>query len=225
MTLAGFVGSGSFWNGLNDLMRLYSELDGAIEKFIERTGLTCPGGCRICCDTPATKIEATVFELLPQAIIACHQGRAEYWLSILAQGDSEARCVFLDHNLSQGGCSIYQYRPLLCRLFGFAAVLDKDARPLPLVCRQMKIADPGVDRHVRQLIIDGVVELPISAYYASRIAAINPNQGQGLLSINEAFRNAIQLAGLYLALVGSADKPHPDGDGNSPQTPPFGRSA
>ena len=229
MALAGFTGNGSLWDGLNDLMKLYRELDDAIAKFIEGSGLACPVGCRICCDTPATKIEATVFELLPQAIIACHEGRASYWLNMLAiaQGDAEARCVFLDHNLPQGGCSIYHCRPLLCRLFGFAAVLDKDARPLPLVCRQMKTADPEVGCHAQQLIDDGVVEVPISAYYASRIAAINPTHGQDLLSINEAFRNAIQLAGLYLALAGSDSdgRPHPDGDDNSPHTPPFGRSA
>lgn len=237
MALAGFLGNGSLWDGLNELMQLYRELDGAIAKFSEGTGVACTGGCRICCDTPATNIEATVFELLPQAIIACHEGRAEYWLDMIAhaqgegdgegEGGGEGRCVFLDHNLPQGGCSIYQCRPLLCRLFGFAAVLDKDARPLPLICRQMKKANPEVGRHAQQLIGDGVVEVPISAYYASRIAAINPTHGQSLLSINEAFRSAIQLAGLYLALAGGVNdgRPHPDGDNNSPQTPPFGRSA
>lgn|GEM_PF-111419 len=230
MALAGFVGKGSLWDGLNELFQLYRELDSAIAKFSEKTGVACPVGCRTCCDTPATKIEATIFELLPQAIISCLEGRAEYWLDRItrAEEDPEARCVFLDFNLPQGGCSIYQCRPLLCRLFGFAAILDKAGRPLPLICREMKKANPQVGCHAEKLISDGVVEVPISTYYASRIAAINPTHGQGLLPINEAFRNAIQLAGLYLSLASgdSGERPHPDDDNNnSPQTPPFGQSA
>jgi uncharacterized protein len=109
------------------VQRTYEELDRSVSRFAEKSGLKCPGGCGRCCESPF--IEATPVECLPlaQSLLP----KADEWLPLLRTHVKIGRklpssCPFyVSFGFGKGFCSVYENRPLICRMYGFAAFIDK----------------------------------------------------------------------------------------------------
>src|SRR3989338_188376 len=105
------------------LLRLYSKLDKDIEQFSFTVGLKCASGCGRCCKNP--HVETTVLELQPVAIELFRKNEADQWVNKAVEAAGQGRCVFYKPDPlipSNGRCSVYPLRPLVCRLFGFSAI-------------------------------------------------------------------------------------------------------
>lgn len=215
----------SSFEGLDKLIEVYNELDSIISNFKNTLKIDCIKYCSKCCGTSAKNIEVSVFELIPLSIHLWQKGEADNLLEKLSQIDIEAPCALYNGEYSPqfgGGCSIYTWRPLLCRLFGFSAVLNKQGKPVVSLCKQMKVIDSTLENRV-QKIVDQGLEVPINSYFAQKVALINPFLGQPRYSINEALKLALETVGYRLALIKGFG--NDSTDDNPPKHPPFGKTA
>ena len=95
------------------------------------------------------------------------------------------------------GVNIILWRPLLCRLFGFSAVLDKHGHPGIALCRTIKDADPHAEDRINQKIARGLRPI-IIPHWARQASSLNPHLGQERHPINQAVRLALERVGLQL---------------------------
>ncbi|MDR0477303.1 MAG: YkgJ family cysteine cluster protein, partial [Desulfobulbaceae bacterium] len=139
------------WGGVNRLlfaadtvMAIYRDIDQAVAAFQKESGLACPRFCGRCCDSQ--KVEATAIECLPAALALSEAGDGEATLAAIeTMPPGDKRCLFYEpqHQARQSwGCTRYETRPLVCRMFGFAGNADRLGRPRLALCRVMKKAFP-----------------------------------------------------------------------------------
>ena len=129
------------------LDRLYEEADAACQAFLDAaragTGMRdtapmrdlsrfgCPEGCGSCCERFVPDIQpleadyAALWILRNRPELASVQARAA------------APCPYYAPDRPEAHCRIYGGRPLICRLFGFAAMSDKEGRRSYSLCWRM----------------------------------------------------------------------------------------
>lgn len=200
------------------ILRVFDEIDRAVGAFAGRSGLACPTGCGRCCHSP--HVEARVAECLPLAEELRRRGESGMWHGRLEAMGGAGRCVFFvpeAGDTGRGRCSVYAFRPSLCRLFGFAGRVGKDGRRELAACMVHRAAAPeALDRAMR--LIDGDPAcLPVFSDYSARLAGIAPD-GNDPLPINEAMRRAIERTALRDALA-AAESRHAD-PADGPDEPP-----
>jgi Fe-S-cluster containining protein len=176
---------------------LYRRLDRRIAAFRRAAGLACPPGCGECCLSP--EVEATVLEMLPLALRLRRQGRLEATLAGLGPGEPPRPCVFYSSGplgAFGGHCTVYPWRPLLCRLFGFAAVAGSGGRPELAVCGRMRAADPGPAHAAAAAVASGRLRAPVMGDWSLAAYRLDPALGSSLQPINAALRQALERVGL-----------------------------
>jgi len=186
-----------FESSIEQLMGIYAEIDAQISTFQAATGLQCPSGCGKCCTNP--EVETTPLEMLPLAWELLERGEANLWLDRTAEKNEQGVCVFYQPDRivpENGRCSVYTWRPALCRLFGFAAVRTKQGKPELAACVRHKEIFPEIVETAQTSIEQGLA-LPIFADFAQQIANIDPELGRSRLPINQALRVAIEKLGLF----------------------------
>lgn len=192
---------------IQQVQGVLGEIDLGTARFADASGLACPSGCGQCCENPA--VETTVLECLPLA----------YWLLTRPEGPDEALarlelnrggagphpCVFYaatpgsPAGFGQGRCTVYEHRPGLCRLFGFAARLDRRGLSEPVICRIHRQTLPEAVARA-QTLADSGAPIPNFYEFATRFALLEPQLGTQQLPINEAIRQAIHKLGLWMTL-------------------------
>ena len=182
------------------LLKLYKKLDDDIRRFQKETALCCERGCGRCCENP--NVETTVLELLPLAISLWQNGQAAKWLKKANQAGAEGRCIFYAPDPQRDGkgrCSVYLWRPLICRLFGFSAKSNKNGMPMLVTCPTIKTQYAREYEKARKM-IEGGAFVPKMGDYAFEAAQIDPPLGQEQLPINRAVKVALEKAGLFSRL-------------------------
>jgi uncharacterized protein len=180
----------------DQVLAAYRQMEAETVALGAETGLHCPPGCGRCCDNP--NIEATPLEMLPMALALIRQGEVDYWLD---QADSHNNCVFYQPDPAapgNGRCLKYEWRPSLCRLFGYAAVQDKGGDPVLAACSWHEAIMPERLERVRAAIASGL-PIPKFSDWQARIASLDPHWGYQHLPINQALRVALERVGLALA--------------------------
>ena len=122
---------------LRELHDLYRELDSRIGEWQSASGTACPAGCGACC----ARYEPSVLPIEGMAVAAYVVDRRPSSVPVLetpAREEGRA-CVFFDP-VNPHHCTVYEARPLECRLFGFAGSRDKEGRLLFRLCRDMPAA-------------------------------------------------------------------------------------
>jgi Fe-S-cluster containining protein len=187
---------------VSQVMDLYADIDKAVTEFQLRSGLRCPAGCGRCC--PTADVRVTVLEMLPVAheILCRHDAAA--WMDRLAAQPEAGRCkLFSEKGISDAGhCRFYSLRPALCRLFGYAAVRGRTGAKALSICKYIRQNDPQTATAALAL----AEEAPGFIHYSSRVYALDPVLGNGLIPINTALRRAIERLGLNYALSEAAPK-------------------
>ena len=179
-------------------MALYEDVDRQAEEFSLQTGLKCKEGCGACCLNP--DIETTVAEVLPLAVHLWSKGVALKQLESIQSKAAKSICDFYEASPldpCKGRCSIYTYRPGLCRLFGFAAHRDKQGKRLLLTCRVIKNSQPEACQRTQEELDQGL-KAPLLTSHACAVSNIDPCHGQKLLPINQAVQEALQKVGFCL---------------------------
>ncbi len=180
---------------------LYAAVDSRILRVQCLGDIRCPPGCGACCQS--ANVEASVLELLPVALEFFRSGQLDRWLEAAhsAQGRT---CLFHTPDKLQyghGRCAIYPHRPLMCRLFGYTAIRDKNDRPTLVTCRLINKLIPDKVATARRLVAQGA-EIPFMTDVASELRGIDPHLGSALMPLNEAFSRAVDRIGLAFQLLG-----------------------
>ncbi len=179
-------------------MQLFAELEKKTEEFKTASGLRCAAGCGRCCENP--KIHITVLEVFPLASQLWHNKTAESVLTKIAADPAAATCMFYQPDPvveGNGRCGVYTFRPLLCRLFGYATVQDKNQHPQLVTCPTMKSLCAQEITPLAQALKEGRLMAPKMQNYAMQLYNIDPYLGKEQLPINQAIKIALEKLSVY----------------------------
>lgn len=157
------------------------------EKFSKAGRITCASGCHLCC--LKKDVTASPLEFFPFAYYLYKKGLAETFYNRLEELPSNSLCIlFSALGERQGGCTEYEYRGLICRLFGFSSGTDKSGQKRLITCRIIK----GTQAY-QQLKPAHLNKSPGLADYYMRLAAIDLILANEQLQINDAIRRALEI--------------------------------
>lgn len=189
--------------------QLFDKLEVEITEFRTQTKLSCNAGCGKCCNNPT--IEASPLEFLPYAFHLFLNGKAEQVLNEI--NDLETAICYnykplsvLDPN--KGNCSSYQYRALICRLFGFGASSDKYGQLRLATCKIIK-EEQKVNYDNSTDAINNGLYVPVFTDYYMNLSQIDFKLGNVIVPINKAMQQAIEEVLQYYAY-----RPMPSGFDN-----------
>jgi hypothetical protein len=110
-------------------------------------------------------------------------------------------CINLAVNQIAGqtaGCSRYEHRGLICRLFGSSGIRDKNSKLAVYTCSHMKREFPEEYRLASARINSGM-KIPLVTNYYSRIYYIDNQMAGDYNPINISIRKAIEKVAYYYA--------------------------
>ncbi|MFH1855748.1 MAG: YkgJ family cysteine cluster protein [Candidatus Omnitrophota bacterium] len=191
----GFVGEFYPW-GKEDilfLISLYDKLDEHIERFKAVSGLKCIEDCGLCCGK--SNFEATAMEFMPLAVDLWIRKEISPWLEKISLLEQGGPCVFYkaDASVGEGKCSVYSFRPLICRLFGFSARTDKYGKRLLITCGCMKKAHPLEYKQSQGVAFQNII--PRMSDYSIQAPTLGKQ-----IPINEAAKTALEKMEMIMKL-------------------------
>lgn len=161
------------------------------EKFSKISGVACAVKCHLCC--LKKDISASPLEFLPLAYHLVKTGQADSFYDKLDQMPENDICViFSAIGDAPGGCSNYQYRGLICRLFGFSTSLDKQGQHRMITCKTIK--ETPVYQNLQLKTID---KAPVASEYYMQLATIDFTLANEQLQINKAIKRALEIVMTY----------------------------
>ncbi len=201
------------------VLEVFRTLDEAVAGFSARTGLSCPEGCGHCCSSE--EVEATVLECIPLAFELFRTLQAELILKRLQKNEDETRCILYRPDFTEAGlwgCTQYQQRPVVCRLFGFAGNPDREGIPQLAMCRVLK---KRTSINKGAITLDDLTSpMPLFINAGLRITCLHPGSGTVRMPINVALREALLKVGMLLDLM-PPDTPHQPSDHEDPPNKPM----
>lgn len=93
--------------------------------------------------------------------------------------------------VDQGHCGTYQYRGLICRLFGFAATRDKYGSLRLATCKIIREGQAEQYRTVSEAIAKGLY-VPVFTDYYMQLNQIDYQLGTKMLPVNKALKVALE---------------------------------
>ena len=206
------------------LGELYAEADAACAAFLDaaraRSGAEgafrfgCPQGCGSCC-------ERFVPDILPLeadfAALWILRNRPEL---AAVEPRSEAPCPYYDQANPEAHCRIYGGRPLICRLFGYSAVADKEGILEYSLCWKMPDVSPpgGNGEDLRSWHGSGIAQVfgaspPLMADFGLRLQGLAAAASERAL-IGHAIRESVDRLRFLLSLAASGSDGN-DNDGRN----------
>ncbi|MFY0686234.1 MAG: YkgJ family cysteine cluster protein [Cyclobacteriaceae bacterium] len=177
---------------VKQVQRLFDRLEIETENVKHATGMHCLTGCGNCCMKP--DIEASVLEFLPFAFDLFLKRQTELFKIRLE--DSGSICLLFNPlsvasntDYQQGKCGEYANRGLICRLFGYATIRDKNGQNVLSTCKWIKTTQLEEVAIAQSLIVKK--QVPGFLNYYQRLVQIDFKLSQELLPINEAIGRAI----------------------------------
>lgn len=146
----------------------------------------------------------TVTELMPLAEEAVRRGEAE-GMMVLARDAGPGRCVlYAPAGPDLGRCTVYELRPMICRLFGFAAVRNKRGEGELAGCKVHRRVAPEAVARAEELIAGGY-RPPLFAEYQEQATVHGTCATNELVPINVAIARAMERALFVAELQGGAE--------------------
>lgn len=180
---------------IRKIEKVFKLLEKDTEKFVSQSGLKCVTNCNICCLKKG--LEANVLEFLPLAWYLVENNLHEEALELLETNPEY--CINLAQSQVPGqtaGCSKYAQRGMICRLFGFSGIKDKNSRLSVYTCSYMKKEYPEEFKSTMERINMGM-NIPMVTDYYYQIYFIDPNMANDYNPINISIRKAIQKVAYY----------------------------
>lgn len=164
--------------------RILNEADAHVKKFSLESGLSCVFRCHVCCLN--TDIHTTVLEFLP---LASHLVSSGTHMEVMEKIDArkENTCVLFNPFTGSGGCSIYEHRGMICRLFGFSARTTREGNTQLVTCEPIK-SSMLLSAEAKTLALG-----PQMSTYYMKLYGIDPQLSVRYLHINESIEQAIQI--------------------------------
>ncbi|MBF0485386.1 MAG: YkgJ family cysteine cluster protein [Candidatus Omnitrophica bacterium] len=181
---------------ISSVKEIFQKLDCDIAHFRRVAKFSCTARCSHCCENH--EVEATELEMLPLARELVRLGQAEEWYKKAELQSFSGVCVFYDPlKTDPGACAQYLFRPLVCRLFGFAANPDKYGKARMIACSLIKKNDAKYFEDAEELIARGKAYPPLMSAYMMPLALIDPEMTRERHVINKAFKKARERLWLY----------------------------
>jgi len=181
------------YHKIQHVQRILNEASHATDKFCKISGLKGIKGCHDCC--LKKDIMASPLEFLPMAYALYKKGTADKIYDRMNRLKENVPCFFLSLTNKEGGCSQYENRGLICRLFGFSSNTDKDNNPRLITCK--KIKDTKYFKNLTPAIIK---KSPEFQDFYIQLEAIDYSLAGEQLQINNAIRKAIEIVLNYKSL-------------------------
>jgi len=179
---------------------LYRELEVREDKFCETFDVSCKKDCCQCCMNFTPDILEAEADYMAFGIIA--EGRADEVLELIENSDPNiGRCLMLHPEDKAHPCAEYQWRPLLCRLFGDAASKNKDGHP---TFRRCKWNEAGHDVSTEDM-EKRPDSLVVMSDYGMRMEDIDVDSN-GTLMLGEALKKSIEKVRYIISLKEEAAK-------------------
>jgi uncharacterized protein len=176
--------------------RVFKQLDKDTQKFGKQSNLKCLTNCNLCCLKEG--LEANVLEFLPLAYHLVQNNLHDAALELL---DSEPEhCINLAKHPVLGqtaGCGAYEQRGLICRLFGFSAVQDKNSKLSVYTCTHIKHEYPNEFKRASELINSKGMNIPLVTDFYYQIYFIDTQMANDYNPINISIRKAIERVAYY----------------------------
>lgn len=177
---------------IEQVTSLYEEVDQKIRAFKKLSGIRCYPGCGRCCNSK--NIEVTVLEMLPLVFHLYQNKQIESWREKLSDVTSweNKKCSLYSQRTTGsqlGHCTYYEWRPLICRLFGFSFIVNKFGDKMLYSCPIIK-SKLGDQFHIITKEIQFQWQIPATINYYFKIALID----SGLTGENYSLNMAIKLA-------------------------------
>ncbi|MBN1950997.1 MAG: YkgJ family cysteine cluster protein [Bacteroidales bacterium] len=170
------------------VQQVYRELERKINSFAKGSGIVCRSGCSACC--LSKNIEATVLEFLPLAYRLLKEGNYDSVLSKL-ENPEVGICLLYQPLRSEGGCLMYEDRPLICRLFGFSVKLDKHGERALVSCRIIKEELESSHRAT------SLSRAPVVSDYHMKLYSVDPWLAAVRYPVNIAMGKALEYVYLH----------------------------
>lgn len=180
---------------IEGLDRIYSLIEGAQAQWKGVTPFTCPEGCGTCCvDFEPDVVESEALYLA--SWLLCHRrSMAEAILNgtfIPLRHDGKKGCVLYNPD-SPYHCTVYEGRPLICRLFGYSGNNGKDGK---LSWKSCKFLPPGKLQGGRQYDEAELLSLfgalpPKMSDVSAQVLSLMPDRVQDRKPLHEALREAV----------------------------------
>lgn len=185
----------SLFPQLQKIIQLYEEVEKITNNIKYLFSVNCPHGCGQCCKTASHNIEASIIEMLPLCVYLYEHTNYQLWLDKALDN----LCPFYkDETLynDAGCCAVYEYRPLVCRLFGFSFMKNKYGAIVPVACSTLQ------NQYTAKKEIAAIhfSNLPHMSSLSMQSMMIDPCRGERY-PINEAFVKAMEYVILKIHLM------------------------
>lgn len=187
---------------IEELKHVHQELDTKTQSFKQETRMSCLEGCGKCCISK--NVESFPGEWVELALDVASGKNTSFGTldELLAKAQKEVAnpCIMFRPDPThhdKGSCGAYDYRPIVCRLFGFSTVRMKNNARTLVTCRQIKALHTDIVQRDLNLLPEKV---PSNEEYRGKIENIvtmHPTLGT-LLPINKAIAIALEFVALKL---------------------------
>ncbi|WP_047416145.1 YkgJ family cysteine cluster protein [Cellulophaga sp. Hel_I_12] len=178
---------------------LYAVLDKEIAVFQSKSSLHCKAGCGKCCTH--AEVDASPLEFLPWALHLFLKGTAATTLDHLKTKTSAICHIYEPLSVVDSGsgkCSDYQYRGLICRLFGYGANRDKFGEMRLATCKIIKESQAENFEAAQKAMKEGLY-VPIFTDYYMKLSQIDFRLGNLIVPVNTALKLALEEVLQYYA--------------------------
>ena len=179
-----------------ELASVYEKLDQAISGFLSEYDIHCRRGCGTCCEHFVPDITEAEANYLALYIIENKREEEVQRRFLDFQEDSEGPCPLYNKD-DEHHCSVYEARPLICRLFGSSCFVNKEDRPMFRHCRWN-----DSDRDLAPS--DITTDVPVMGKYGLAVESVISNSSATVL-LPEAVTRAIFKLSMIIRYNGGDD--------------------
>lgn len=179
--------------------KVFQVLEHEILYFQSKTSISCIENCHLCCTK--SEIQANPLEFLPLAYHLYKNNQAQSFLEMLENNSNPSICILFNPFNTEGACTYYNYRGLICRLFGFSANLDKHEYKTLVTCKTIKSQKVQEFKNALQLLNNGL-KVPMVSKYYMKLYTIDLKLSASYYPINEAIIQAIETVLFYFSYRG-----------------------
>jgi len=182
-------------NKIRKVEQVFKQLDTETDKFGKQSNLKCLTNCNLCC--LKKDLEANVLEFLPLANYLVKNNLHEDALALL--DTNPEHCINLAKSQVSGqtaGCSNYEHRGMICRLFGFSGIKGKNTKLAVYTCSHMKKEYPLEFKTAMERINSGM-EIPMVTDFYYQIYFVDSYMANDYNPINVSIRKAIEKVAYY----------------------------
>jgi Fe-S-cluster containining protein len=184
---------------VREVEKVFADLEKEMNVLRQSSGLHCIAGCGKCCFK--ADIEASPVEFLPYALHLLRNRQIEEVYDGLLKNKSSQCTLFAPRPGSDtnGSCSQYPYRGLICRLFGFTAARGMNGQKRLVTCKVIKSNQTDTVAKVEEELKRDKASVPLMSDYYYRIRSIDPDLGTKLVPINKAIQMALEVVMAHYA--------------------------